>query len=192
MKRILILLFIAVTCLNLQAQNKLNLKGISSITNYGIDYTLAKVLGGNESAHQYWCTYADINELFIEKPKMYDIGKRLGIPVEMTSLEAVNEVNKKINPNHIKTEDEQYMPTQEQIAEAVQKLPIRTYEEKYGIVTFCLFMNNKKDVATYQFVVFNTKTREIIEQWTNSGNAFGLNLKSYWGYSVYSALKKIK
>ena len=70
MKRIVFLFLIAVTCMNLQAQNKLNLKGISSITNYGIDYTLAKVLGGNESAHQYWCTYADINELFIEKPNI--------------------------------------------------------------------------------------------------------------------------
>ena len=41
MKRILILLFIAVPCLNMQAQNKLNLNGISTITNFGIDYTLA-------------------------------------------------------------------------------------------------------------------------------------------------------
>ena len=192
MKRILLLFVMAITCWNLSAQNKLNLSGISSLTNYGIDYTLAKVYGGNETAHQYWTTYADINELFIDKPKMYDIGKRLGIPIELTSLEAVNEVNKKINPDHIKTEDTEYMPTQEQIVEALKKLPISSYEEKYGIVIFCLFMNNKKDQATYQFVVFNTKTRDIIEQWTNSGNAFGLNLKSYWGYSVYSALKKIK
>lgn len=192
MKRILLLFVAAVTCWNLSAQNKLNLSGISSLTNYGIDYTLAKVYGGNETAHQYWTTYADINELFIEKPKMYDIGKRLGIPIELTSLEAVNEVNKKINPDRIKTEDIEYMPTQEQIVEALKKLPISSYEEKYGIVMFCLFMNNKKDLATYQFVVFNTKTRDIIEQWTNSGNAFGLNLKAYWGYSVYSALKKIK
>lgn len=192
MKRIFLLLFIAVTCMNMQAQNKLNLSGVTSLTNYGINYTLAKVYGGKESAHQYWATYADINELFIEKSKMYDIGKRLGIPVELISLEAVNEANKKINPDHIKTENLEYMPTQEQIAEAVRTLPLHSYDEKYGIILFCLFMNNQKDVATYQFVVFNTKTREIIEQWTNSGNAFGLTLKSYWGYSVYSALKKIK
>ena len=192
MKKFLLTLFIGMCCLAGNAQNKFNLSEVKSIVNFGIDYSLAKVFGGKDSGYQYWITYADINEFFISKSKTFDIGKRLGIPVEVVSLQAVNEVNKKINPNHIKTEDEQYMPTQEQIAEAVQKLPIRTYEEKYGIVTFCLFMNNKKDVATYQFVVFNTKTREIIEQWTNSGNAFGLNLKSYWGYSVYSALKKIK
>lgn len=192
MKKNVLTLFICLLGLCASAQNKLNLSGITSLTNFGIDYTLAKVLGGKESAHQYWATYADINEYFIEKPKMYDIGKRLGIPIEVTSLEAVNQVNKKINPNDIKTEETQYMPTEEQIAEAVKKLPILSQEEKYGIVMFCLFMNNQKDIATYQFVIFNTKTREIIEQWTNSGNAVGLTLKSYWGYSVYSALKKIK
>ena len=192
MRKFLAFVCMAVCCVALQAQNKLNLTGITSLTNFGIDYTLAKVLGGKEGAHQYWATYADINEFFIEKPKMYDIGKRLGIPIDVTSLEAVNQVNKKINPDHIKTEETQYMPTEEQIAEAVKKLPILSQEEKYGIVMFCLFMNNQKDIATYQFVIFNTKTREIIEQWTNSGNAMGLTLKSYWGYSVYSALKKIK
>ena len=192
MKKNVLTLFICLLGLCASAQNKLNLSGITSLTNFGIDYTLAKVLGGKESAHQYWATYADINEYFIEKPKMYDIGKRLGIPIEVTSLEAVNQVNKKINPDLIKTEETQYMPTEEQIAEAVKKLPILSQEEKYGIVMFCLFMNNQKDIATYQFVIFNTKTREIIEQWTNSGNAVGLTLKSYWGYSVYSALKKIK
>ena len=192
MRKFLVFVCMAVCCVALQAQNKLNLTGITSLTNFGIDYTLAKVLGGKESAHQYWATYADINEFFIEKPKMYDIGKRLGIPIDVTSLEAVNQVNKKINPDHIKTEETQYMPTEEQIAEAVKKLPILSQEEKYGIVMFCLFMNNQKDMATYQFVIFNTKTREIIEQWTNSGNAMGLSLKSYWGYSVLSALKKIK
>ena len=192
MKRNVLTLFICLLGLCASAQNKLNLSNIPSLTNFGIDYTLAKVLGGKEGAHQYWATYADINEFFIEKPKMYDIGKRLGIPIDVVSLEAVNQANKKINPNDIKTEETQYMPTEEQIAEAVKKLPILSQEEKYGIVMFCLFMNNQKDIATYQFVIFNTKTREIIEQWTNSGNAMGLSLKSYWGYSVLSALKKIK
>jgi hypothetical protein len=84
------------------------------------------------------------------------------------------------------------LPTEGQIHEAVRNLPILSQEEKYGIVIVCLFMNKEKDLATYQFVVFNTKTREIIEQWTNTGKGLGIGLKNYWGYSVYSALKKIK
>ena len=192
MKRNLLTVLLFAFCILGNAQNKFNLSGITSLVNYGIDYSLAKVFGGKESGHQYWVTYADINEMFISKSKTFDIGKRLGIPVEVISLQAVNEVNKRINPDQIKTTDNNYMPTEAQIAEAIKKLPILSQEEKYGIVMICLFMNKATDQATYQFVVFNTKTREIVEQWTNTGKALGIGLKSYWSFSVHNAIKKIK
>ena len=123
---------------------------------------------------------------------MFDISKRLVIPVEVTSLEAVNKVNKEINPDLIITENPDYLPTEAQISDAVKKLPILSQEEKYGIIILCLSMNKETDLGTYQFVVFNTKTRDIIEQWTNTGKGLGLNLKQYWAHSVYQALRKIK
>ena len=192
MKHFLFIVFIAFWGNCLYAQNKFNLSEIKSMTNYGIDYTLAKVYGGKETGHQYWITYEDINELFISKSKTFSIEKRLGIPIDVISLDAVNEANKKINPAHILTTDINYLPTEEQINEAIQKLPILSQEEKYGIVMLCLFMNKDEDRATYQFVVFNTKTREIVEQWTNTGKALGIGLKNYWSFSVHNAIKKIK
>ena len=192
MKRYFLITLFAVFCLSGMAQNKFNLSGITSIVNYGVDYSLAKVYGGKETGHQYWITYADLNEMFISKPKMFDIGKRLGIPVEVVSLQAVNEVNKKINPDQILTTDPKYAPSAEQIAEAIRNLPIASLDEKYGFVMVCLLMNKEEDRATYQFVVFNTKTREIIEQWTNSGSALGIGLKNYWSLSIYNAIKKTK
>ena len=192
MKRILLSL-IAILCISMgYAQNKFNLTEVKSLTNYGIDFTIAKVYGGKETGHQYWSTYADINELFIMKPKMYSIDNRLGIPVDATSLEAVNQANKKINPDKILTDNPKYMPTEEQIQEAVKNLPILSQEEKIGIVMIALFLNKEEDRGTYQFVIFNTKTREIIEQWTNSGKALGIGLKNYWGMSIYNAIKKTK
>ena len=192
MKRILLSL-IAILCISMgYAQNKFNLSEIKSLTNFGIDFTIAKVYGGKETGHQYWATYADINELFIMKPKMYSIDNRLGIPVDATSLEAVNQANKKINPDKILTDNPKYMPTEEQIQEAVKNLPILSQEEKIGIVMIALFLNKEEDRGTYQFVIFNTKTREIIEQWTNSGKGLGIGLKNYWGVSVYNAIKKTK
>ena len=192
MKRILLSL-IAILGISMgYAQNKFNLSEVKSLTNYGIDFTIAKVYGGKETGHQYWSTYADINELFIMKPKMYSIDNRLGIPVDATSLEAVNQANKKINPDNILTDNPKYMPTEEQIQEAVKNLPILSQEEKIGIVMIALFLNKEEDRGTYQFVIFNTKTREIIEQWTNSGKGLGIGLKNYWGVSVYNAIKKTK
>ena len=192
MKKLLLTLLVGMCCLWGNAQNKFNLSEVNSIVNFGIDYSLAKVFGGKDSGYQYWVTYADINELFVSKSKTFDVGKRLGIPVEVVSLQAVNEVNKKINPDQIITTDNNYMPTEVEIAEAVKKLPILSQEEKYGIVMVCLFMNKAEDRATYQFVIFNTKTREILEQWTSSGKALGIGLKNYWSLSVLNAIKKTK
>ena len=192
MKRIVISLLICLFGLMGYAQNKFNLSDVSSLTFYGIDFTIAKVYGGKDTGYQYWATYADINELFIMKPKTYSIEKRLGIPVDVTSLEAVNTANKKINPDQIKTTDAAYMPTEDQIRQAVETLPILSREEKIGLVIVALFLNKEDNRGTYQFVIFNTKTREIIEQWTNSGKGLGIGLKNYWGFSVYNAIKKIK
>ena len=192
MKKLLLTLLVGMCCLWGNAQNKFNLSEVNSIVNFGIDYSLAKVFGGKDSGYKYWVTYADINELFVSKSKTFDVGERLGIPVEVVSLQAVNEVNKKINPDQIITTDNNYMPTEAEIAEAVKKLPILSQEEKYGIVMVCLFMNKAEDRATYQFVIFNTKTREILEQWTSSGKALGIGLKNYWSLSVLNAIKKTK
>lgn len=192
MKKILTLCVLFLSCITMVAQDKLNLSEVKSLTFYGIDFSLAKVYGGKDTGHQYWTTYADINELFIDKPKTFSIEKRLGIPVDVISLEAVNQVNKKINPDQIKIDVATYMPTGAQISTAVQNLPILSHEEKIGMVIVALFLNKEDNRGTYQFVIFNTKTREIIEQWTNSGSGMGFNLKSYWGVSVYNAIKKIK
>ena len=192
MKKSLLFIYALVCCMWVNAQNKFNLTEVKSLVNYGVDYSLAKVYGGKDTGYDYWITFDEINEYFISKSKTFDIGKRLGIPVEVVSLQAVNEVNKKINPDQILTTDANYLPTETQISEAIRKLPILSQEEKYGIVMLCLFMNKEEDRATYQFVVFNTKTRKIIEQWTNTGRALGIGLKNYWSYSVHNAIKKIK
>lgn len=192
MRKILTICVILLSSLSLTAQDKLNLSDVKSLTFYGIDFSLAKVYGGKDTGHQYWTTYADINELFIDKPKTFSVEKRLGIPVDVISLQAVNQVNKDINPDKIKIDTPTYMPTPEQINTAIQNLPILSQEEKIGMVIIALFLNKEDNRGTYQFVIFNTKTREIIEQWTNSGAGMGYNLKSYWGVSVYNAIKKIK
>ena len=194
MKKFILSLLLAFGCLSGFSQNKILLSesNISSLYFYGIDFSLAKVLGGKDTGHKYWITYPDINEYFISKPKTYDVGKRLGIPVEVTSLEAVNKVNHEINPDQILTTDASYSPSKEAIEKAVQKLPILSKEEHNGLVILATFLNNNEDRGTYQFVVFNTKTRKIIDQWTLSGKAIGLSLKSYWGMSVYNAIRKMK
>ena len=95
MKQLLVLLFL-VSSMACFGQNKDALKDISSVTFYGIDFTRAKVYGAKEGPMQFKYTFDDINKLFITEPKKYDIGKRLGVNVEVTSLEAVNDAVRKV------------------------------------------------------------------------------------------------
>ena len=116
MKQLLVLLFL-VSSMACFGQNKDALKDISSVTFYGIDFTRAKVYGAKEGPMQFKYTFDDINKLFITEPKKYDIGKRLGVNVEVTSLEAVNDANKTINPDEIMTTNSGYTLDEKQIEE---------------------------------------------------------------------------
>lgn len=78
---------------------------------------------------QFKYTFDDINKLFITEPKKYDIGKRLGVNVEVTSLEAVNDANKTINPDEIMTTNSGYTLDEKQIEEVIKTLPILSQEE---------------------------------------------------------------
>ena len=53
MKRIVISLLICLFGLMGYAQNKFNLSDVSSLTFYGIDFTIAKVYGGKDTGYQY-------------------------------------------------------------------------------------------------------------------------------------------
>ena len=170
MKQLLVLLFL-VSSMACFGQNKDALKDISSVTFYGIDFTRAKVYGAKEGPMQFKYTFDDINKLFITEPKKYDIGKRLGVNVEVTSLEAVND--------------------EKQIEEVIKTLPILSQEEKTGLIMIAMLLNKADARATYQIVFFNTKTREILYSAPTNGKARGFGLRNYWAGSVHSAMKKL-
>lgn len=190
MKQLLVLLFLAssIACFG---QSKDALKDLSSVTFYGIDFTHAKVYGAKEGAIQFKYTFDDINKLFITQPKKYDIGKRLGTDVEVTSLEAVNDANKTINTDELITTNSGYTLNEEQIAEVIKALPILSQEEKTGLIMVAMLLNKPEQRATYQIVFFNTKTREILYSAPTNGKARGFGLRNYWAGSVYNALKKL-
>ena len=171
-------------------QNKDALKDISSVTFYGIGFTRAKVYGAKEGPMQFKYTFDDINKLFITEPKKYDIGKRLGVNVEVTSLEAVNDANKTINPDEIMTTNSGYTLDEKQIEEVIKTLPILSQEEKTGLIMVAMLLNKADARATYQIVFFNTKTREILYSAPTNGKARGFGLRNYWAGSVHSAMKK--
>ena len=118
-------------------------------------------------------------------------GKRLGVNVEVTSLEAVNDANKTINPDEIMTTNSGYTLDEKQIEEVIKTLPILSQEEKTGLIMIAMLLNKADARATYQIVFFNTKTREILYSAPTNGKARGFGLRNYWAGSVHSAMKKL-
>lgn len=69
---------------------------------------------------QFKYIFDDINKFFIIELKKYDIGKRLGVNVEVILLEVVNDVNKIINFDEIMMINSGYILDEKQIEEVIK------------------------------------------------------------------------
>ncbi len=165
---------------------------ISSITFYGIDYSLVRVYGASESPTQFRYTFGEINNLFITEPKKYDIGKYTGKKLNEISLDAVNEVNQKLNLHDLVTTTPDYTLDATQITQAVRQLPIKKGAEGTGAVIVAQLLNKADNRGTYELVYFDVATREIIDGITMSGKAGGFGLRNFWAGSIYKALKNLR
>lgn len=131
-----------------------------------------------------------INLLFITEAKKYNLEKFLGISVTEISLDAVNEVNNKTKPDDLRTTNQNYTLDDQQIAHAVQALPIEK-EPGVGMVIIAKLLNKAANNGSYQIVFFNTDTKEIIESTPANGKARGFGLRNFWAGSIYQVLKRL-
>lgn len=189
MKKLILFLFLS-TSLFCFGQGKNALKDIQSIKFYGVDYSLVKVFGADESPLQFKDAFRRINELFITEAKKYNVGKQLRKEVTEISLDAVNQVNGNINESELKTSKTKYSLDKEQIKAAIEALPIQK-TPGVGMVFVAQFLDKSKNSGTYEVVFFNTETKEIIEEWITEGKARGFGLRNFWAGSIYNALKKL-
>lgn len=188
MKKLFFLLFLTVSLFSF-GQNP-NLDDVATIKFYGVDYSQAKVYGAAETGTEFKHAFDEINQLFITQPKKFDVGKRIDKGVNEVSLNAVNEVNQKINPDDLFTTNNGYTLDEEQISDAIKALPIEK-EPGIGMVIVAKLLNKADNRGTYQIVYFNTETKEIVADWPTNGKARGFGLRNFWAGSVYSALKKL-
>ncbi len=164
---------------------------ITSITFYGVDYSLVRVYGASESPTQFRNAFTEINELFITQPKKFDISKFTGKKLNGISLDAVNEVNRKINLHDLVITTPDYTIDATQVTQAVCRLPIKDGVEGTGAVIVAQLLNKTKNQGSYELVYFNVATREIIDDIGLNGKAAGFGLRNFWAGSLYKALKKL-
>lgn len=189
MKKLIFFLFLTSSLLAF-GQKSDALKEISSIKFYGVDYSMARVYGAKESPTQFKNVFGEINELFLSQPKKYNVSKFTGKQVEAVSLEAVNQVNSKINTRDLETTNSEYTLNAAQITQTIQQFPLAK-EPGTGLVLVAKLLSKVANNGSYQAVYFNTETKEIIDSFPINGKSAGFGLRNFWAGSVYKALKKI-
>lgn len=84
-----------------------------------------------------------------------------------------------------------YELTNEEIAEHIRHFDTGN-AQGFGSVFIAGLLNKEKGQATYNVVVFDIVTKDIVfnKQFTEKARGFGL--RNFWAYSVYKTLNKIK
>lgn len=180
------LLFTGAVC----AQDKTSLKDIDKLTFFGVDFSLAKVYGAEESTQQFKDAFTAINNLFLREAKKYNTEKAFKADVTTNITPSLNAVET-ISQSSLMAEDNAYTLSDEEIARHIKNFDTRD-AQGYGAVLIAGLLNKSKAKGTYAVVVFDIATKKIIEcrQFTESAQGFGL--RNYWARSVYNTLGQIK
>lgn len=189
MKQLTVLMFLFLTTL-VNAQDKTSLKDIDELTFFGVDFSMAKVYGADETAEQFKEAFTGINNLFQREPKKYDTAKAFDAKVT-TDLTPSLDLVEQINKADLRAQNDGYELSDEEIAEHIRQF--NTGDAKgYGAVFIAGLLNKGQGRGTYNVVVFDIATKDIIvnKQFTEKARGFGL--RNYWAYSVYKTLGKVK
>ena len=194
MKRTLLsLLLVGGLIFSVSAQKKSSpLAGLGSMTFYGIDFSKGRVYGAADEPEKLRKAFADINMLFIMEPEKYNVAQFVGKPMNDIRVDAVTNMNDTIPLDSIKTIVMGHVLTDTAIRKTVKDLNIVPYNHGMGLVMIMETLDKPGELGTFEFVLFDIDTRNVISHWSLSGEPGGFGLRNYWGRSVYDALGKVK
>ena len=178
---------------SVSAQKKSSpLAGLGSMTFYGIDFSKGRVYGAADEPEKLRKAFADINMLFIMEPEKYNVAQFVGKPMNDIRVDAVTNMNDTIPLDSIKTIVKGHVLTDTAIRKTVKDLNIVPYNHGMGLVMIMETLDKPGELGTFEFVLFDIDTRNVISHWSLSGEPGGFGLRNYWGRSVYDALGKVK
>ncbi len=192
MKKIVLLLLIAATAVNLEAQKSTEAYKTRRITFLGLDYTAAVFIGSNgfnDPAAMKPLTLS-WNSLFISEHNKYNIQKAFNVLTTL-KLDVVNKRNSETDFFSRITDKRIELPhlTDLDIKTIIQGYP--QFSEKGVSLVFIVDAYDKTTAtAYYHFVFFDNITKEILLSYEVTGTAGGGGLRNYWANSYYEAIVK--
>lgn len=189
MKKLLLFAFLFFAGLS-YAQDKQGLIDSETLTFYGVDFSKAKVFGANESLSEFKAAFGGINNLFINEQKKYNVSKTFKKDVSL-SLNAVKDLVDEIKNKEFVADSNDYSLSEEDVKALVKNLHTGS-DKGYGAILFAGLLNKGKPEATYDVVIFDIASKEILVQKKVTAKAKGFGLRNFWAASVHGALKQVE
>ncbi len=186
---VVILLF---AMIGLQAQNRSKIESAANFTWYGIDFSMAQMVGTdvdfNEPAKIVSQFMPGWNKLFLDEPKKYDLEGTFKKKM-VNDLSKVTERNAAVDYLKLVT-DKANTVSAEDVAGVV-----KNYGGGDGIGLLFVVENFDKAAGQVRFwvVIFDVKTQEVmLAQKTTGKVGSGFGFRNYWASGFYSAFKEMK
>ncbi len=174
--------------LNAFAQNIEKALNESSMTWYGVDFSLAKFTNIIDDPEDIVERYLDaINQLVPNEPEKYDLKKYFNKSQVTIDLDQVAERNSNIDPDALVIDDEYEISLDD------VKAVIKSYNTQdhsgMGLVFIAENLNKSSQTGSYYVCFFDNNTKEIIDARRMTGKATGFGIRNYWAGSVYNVMK---
>lgn len=149
---------------------------------FGVDYSAVNVLYADETPEQFISAFYKTNILMLSEADKYDVSKFMQVNVVECEI---NYANKRLD--ELNKRDFTDLNSEEIEIESV----IAAYPQVEGDVLIFIAreLNKTTNIGTYNAVIFNGTTKDIVSNTLISGKAKGFGLRNYWAGSLYNAMK---
>lgn len=168
---------------------QVNVRDISKIDYYGVDYSIAKVIGAKETAGQFKTAFDGINQLMVAESNKYNVGKFFKKEEVELLLNPTTTNNNGIDGTQLFTTNRGFKLSEEAIKGLVKNYVLEPKSE-VGMVIIAELLQKESNMGNYYVVFFNTQSREILLSRHTSGKARGFGLRNYWAGSIYDVMKE--
>lgn len=192
MKKLLFWALLLVSAITCQAAKKASpIANVQSVNFYGVDYSKCHTFGIEGDAKEIAKTLANINDLFVNESKKYDVTKFTKKKVAVIDINVGKTLSEGINADELATNSTSNKVSDEDVANTVKNLTLNETSGT-GLILVGEYLSKQKAEGTYQVVFFDIASRNIVAKWQATGKAGGFGLRNFWAKSVYLVMDAIK
>lgn len=157
---------------------------------FGVDFSMVKVYGAEESPGDLVEAFDRINNLFVSEAKKYDPNKAFKTKDIALSLTMIRDMIADMDRKDLIVDSNDYRLTRKEIERQVKKYNTGSIQG-VGAVLIADLLDKSKNSGTYQAVIFDIRTKKVISVKEVSGQAKGFGLRNYWARSVHESLNRL-